>query len=154
MKPGILALMLMTVAAVAADKKTADKDTNPTPATATAKVKEIVIPAGAVETEPYTYRYTDSQGKKWIYRKTPFGVSRIEDRPVTTEAARRALQEKASLIELTRAVEDGDSVRFERATPFGPMKWQRKKKELNEVESAVWNRDSKKSGTPESASKD
>ena len=32
------------------------------------------------------WHYTDAQGKKWIYRKTPFGVSRMEDKPDTRPA--------------------------------------------------------------------
>jgi hypothetical protein len=32
------------------------------------------IPAGAVKAED-GYHYTDAQGRKWIYRRTPFGIS-------------------------------------------------------------------------------
>lgn len=151
MKPVLLFLTLMSVAAFAADKKPAEKNKTPPPAS---KIQEITIPADAVETEPFTYHYTDPQGKKWIYRKTPFGVSRVEDKPMSAADAEKAQKEKERLIQATTAAEDGDTVRFERATPFGPMKWQRKKSELNEVERAVWDRQLAKRAARESASKD
>jgi hypothetical protein len=158
MKPVILFLTLMTMTALGADQKPAAKKAKAAPASATVsatrKVPEITIPEGAVETEPFTYHYTDPQGTKWIYRKTPFGVSRVEDKPVSAEAAKKAQEEKDRLIESTAAAEDGDTIRFERATPFGPMKWQRKKAELNEVERAVWDRESKKLSARQSASQD
>ncbi|HKW99107.1 MAG TPA: hypothetical protein VJN43_15310 [Bryobacteraceae bacterium] len=151
MKPVLLFLTLISVAAFAADKKPAQKNTTTPPAK---KIQEITIPAGAVETEPFTYHYTDPQGKKWIYRKTPFGVSRVEDKPIPAADAEKAQKERERLIQATTAVEDGGTIRFERTTPFGPMKWQRKKSELNEVERAVWDRESTKRAARESASKD
>src|SRR5216684_721969 len=78
---------------------------------------EIVIPAGATQIEPATYTFTDAQGKKWIYRKTPFGIARLEDKPADTSAAPAA----AAGSEIT-AREDGDTVRFERPGPFGVYK--------------------------------
>src|SRR5215472_1736629 len=125
---------MTAAAAMAQDKTAAAKKVNPTPPPAAAKTPKLTIPAGAVETAPYTYAYTDPQGRKWIYHKTPFGVSRVEDRAVATTDKQKADQDKARLIEMTRAADDGDSVRFERPTPFGPMKWSRKKTELNEIE--------------------
>src|SRR5207245_547594 len=115
MTPRILFLLLMTVGALAAaDRKPAAKKEAPLKAK---PAQEIKIPDGAVEVEPYSYRYTDAQGKKWLYRKTPFGVMRWEDKPESAEAAQRAQDEKTRLIDNTTAAEDGDSIRFERATP-------------------------------------
>src|SRR5438128_1018620 len=48
---------------------------------------ELTLPAGAVMVEPGTYTFTDAQGKKWIYRKTPFGLARLEDKPADSSAA-------------------------------------------------------------------
>ena len=108
-----------------------------TPAKAPPRVvKPVEIPKGAVETEPGTYRFTDAQGKKWIYRKTPFGVARSEDRP----AADGAVKITDQYLEV-KAVEDGEIIRFERPGPFGPYKWTAKKSELNEMERMVWNRE-------------
>ena len=45
-------------------------------------IQPLAIPKDAVEYEPGSFRATDAAGKKWIYRKTPFGVARLEDKPV------------------------------------------------------------------------
>jgi hypothetical protein len=94
--------------------------------------KPLEVPAAAVEFESGAFRFTDAQGAKWIYYKTPFGVTRVADvpkapRPVET-------------YEDVKATEDGDTVRFERPGPFGIYHWQRSKSQLNEMEQAVWNR--------------
>ncbi len=99
-----------------------------------ARPQPTTIPAGAKQIRPYTYQYTDSAGKTWIYRQTPFGVSRYEDRPEMAPAA-------AESYPYVKAHDAGDSVRFERRTPFGISRWERKKSELDEMERAVWERD-------------
>ena len=38
--------------------------------------QRLTVPQGAVATSPSTFRYTDSDGKKWIYHTSPFGVTR------------------------------------------------------------------------------
>src|SRR5260370_12590689 len=86
---------------------------------------ELTLPADAKMVEPGTYTFTDAQGKKWIYRKTPFGLARLEDKPAETKAA-------ASTGPVTTATEDGDIVRFERPGPFGMYRWQKKKTELDD----------------------
>ena len=61
------------VLTLAAAEKPAKKVAKPSPQT-------LTIPAGAVQTAPYWYRFTDRSGKVWIYRETPFGVVRfLED---------------------------------------------------------------------------
>jgi len=99
-------------------------------------VKPLEIPKNAVESEPGTYRHTDTAGKKWIYRKTPFGVSRMEDRPAVVETVR-----PTDPFADVKAVEDGEHIRFERPSPFGISQWKARKSELNEMERAVWNRE-------------
>ncbi len=103
------------------------------PAARTTTVKPLAIPAGAVESEPGAWHYTDAQGKKWVYRKTPFGVARMEDKPDTRPAP-------AVKVEDVKATESGDYILFERPGPFGTYKWQTKKSDLNELEQAAWNR--------------
>ena len=51
--------------------------------------KPMAIPADAVKDADGDFHYTDPQGKKWIYRKTPFGVVRLDDSPerAATKAA-------------------------------------------------------------------
>jgi len=116
----------------ASDPQAQKKTTSPAPART---VKPLEIPKEAVETEPGTFRYTDSDGKKWIYRKTPWGVARKEDNG--TEAVKETARPAGEGI---TAVEDGDVVRFERPGPFGVYKWEKKKSELNENESAALER--------------
>jgi hypothetical protein len=94
--------------------------------------KPAGIPAGAVLVAPGSYRYTDQAGTAWIYRQTPFGVARLEDKPAAEVASPGQ--------DYIRATEDGDTIRFERPGPFGHYRWQRKKSELSDSERAIWNR--------------
>lgn len=153
MKSTILVLLLVGIAAcaAAADQKSDKKPAAKTPA---AKAAVITIPADAVEVAPYTYRSTDAKGNVWIYRQTPFGVSRTEDKPVSADEAKKALESKDQVIQATSAVEDGDSIHFIRNSPFGRTEWRKKKTDLNEIEQAVWSRELAKRAAPESASKD
>jgi hypothetical protein len=153
MKLRILVVMMMGAAAVmAADQPAAGKKKKAPPAKAAVKAPQrLTIPEGAVTVAPYTYSYTDPNGKKWIYRETPFGIGRVEDKPVSPEAQKKAEDAKAQMVAATSAVEEGDSIRFERATPFGPQQWVRKKTELNGIEQAAWDRELSKRAAPESA---
>lgn len=90
-------------------------------------------PKTAVETAPGVFRDVDAKGKVWIYRRTPFGWMKAEEKDVPPPAANSAAPAPA-----TRAVEDGDSVRFERNTPFGVQRWTRKKTELTEEEKRIF----------------
>jgi hypothetical protein len=49
----------------------------------------------------------------------------------------------AAVLPETHVVEDGDSVRFERNTPFGMQRWKRKKSELTEQEKQIFERASR-----------
>jgi hypothetical protein len=94
------------------------------------------IPPEAVLGAGGAYHYTDPQGKKWIYRQTPFGVTHVEDTPQLA-AAKVAAQAAADTVARIKATEDGDKVRFERQGPFGLWKWEKKKSELDESEKAA-----------------
>ncbi len=101
----------------------------------------LTVPAGAVETAPGTYSYTDPAGKKWVYRKTPFGVSRMEDKGESADAAGQGTKPAdAEAWKQVTATEDGDTVRFTRPGPFGAYKWETKKSDLSEQEKAVLDR--------------
>jgi hypothetical protein len=122
-------------------------------------------PKGAEEIAPHTYRYKDQAGKVWIYKQTPFGyVKRPEDAlpeksenasstpspfgPVKNSAPSKGRNDatpfgnsKASAGPgITKAVEEGDSIRFERPSPFGPYRWTRKKTDLTAAEQEAWDR--------------
>jgi len=90
------------------------------------------VPAGAEEVGPNLYHYTDAQGKSWMYRKSPFGVSKWEGKPGDEQPA---VDKPSSMT--TTATDLGDSVRFQRVTPFGPQTWTRKKSELTEEEKSA-----------------
>lgn len=114
--------------------QTAAKAPAPAPPAKTEPLKPAQIPAGAVETEPGFFRYIDSAGKKWVYRRTPFGVARWEDKPDDTPKL-------TPFEDNTKAFAEGDGVRFERTTPFGVSKWVKKKSELDDQERFIWERD-------------
>ena len=113
-------------AAPAATKKAAAKKNAAPPA-------ELTLPAGAVQASSGTYTFTDAKGTKWIYRQTPFGLTRSEEK--TGQAA--AAPVSAGVI---TATEDGDKIRFERPGPFGVYRWEKKKSELEDDERAAWER--------------
>ena len=136
----VLAVLMILVATTTAADKAASNKKKAQRATP-AKVQPVTIPPDAVQVDPNTYRYTDPAGKKWTYNRTPFGISRMEDKSGSAEDATKAQEDKAHLIESTKAVEDGDSIQFERASPFGTTRWKRNKAELNETERAVWERE-------------
>ncbi len=123
MKTKIVLTLVLAVGAISAAGK---KPKNVKPAATS-------IPAAAVPTEDGSFRYTDPQGKKWLYRNTPFGVSKVEEKPAE-QAAPAAIDER------TKAVESGDTIRFERPGPFGPTRWEKKKTDLDASEQAVWDR--------------
>jgi len=90
------------------------------------------VPEGAEEVGPNLYHFTDAQGKSWMYRKNPFGVSKWEGKPGDEQPS----VDKPSPM-TTTATDLGDSVRFQRVTPFGPQTWIRKKSELTDEEKAA-----------------
>jgi hypothetical protein len=90
----------------------------------------MTVPPGAVQVSPGLYRWTDKEGKGWMYRSTPFGVSRWPQDEADTKQTAGS--------EHTTAVEQGDSIRFQRSTPFGKRTWVRKKTELDETERQIW----------------
>ena len=127
----ILTMFASALLLSATDPQAAKKTTAPVKT-----IKPVEIPKGAVESEPGTFRFTDADGKKWIYRKTPWGVSKVEDKGTDTTAATKPVDPSAGIT----ATEDGDTVRFERPGPFGVYKWQKNKSELDESERAALER--------------
>jgi hypothetical protein len=99
------------------------------------------IPAGAKLVEPFIYRYTDSSGKVWMYRQTPFGINKWEETSTPSAPAAAAKSEPIKVTDL------GDSVRFEKKTPFGDESWTRKKTELTDEDKALVEGQSQPSAT-------
>jgi hypothetical protein len=143
-----LVMFLAFLPILAADQPRTSK----TAATAAKKAAPALkVPAGAVETAPGTFSYTDAAGKKWIYRTTPFGVVRLEDTGVAAVPVEKAADgksgEKGAKV---TARDDGDTVHFERPGPFGTYQWDRKKSELADDERA-WLKASQTSGAAQTA---
>jgi hypothetical protein len=114
-------------------KKTETKKVTRTPDSPTIPKDATLLPDGS-------FRYVDKDGKKWIYRNTPFGVSKAEERPAVAAVAR--IEDDP-----TKSKDEGDSVRFTRPTPFGDKVWTKRKSELDSYEKSIWERDQPKSST-------
>ena len=99
------------------------------------------IPPAATQTSPNLYRYTDKNGKTWLYSRTPFGISKREDKPATPPSSIYESQ-------LVTVTDLGDSVRFERKVPFGITTWVSKKSELTDGEQAMLLREQMKNQSP------
>ena len=122
----IVTLILMAAGLLLAQSK----DPASTPKTAASDaLAPAGVPKGATRVETNLYRLTDAQGKIWLYRQTPFGISRWEDKP----AEQTAVAERP-----TAVIKDlGDRIEFQRQTPFGVSKWATKKTELTDEEKAL-----------------
>ena len=102
---------------------------------AAAQSQTQTIPAGATQVEPNLYRFTDSSGKTWNYRQTPFGISKWEE--TSTPAAQPTPQPAQVKSDPVLVTDLGDSYRFEKKTPFGTSTWVRKKSDLTDEEKVL-----------------
>jgi len=105
----------------AAEKKPARK------AEAKAKPAPVTPPADAERISEGVWRAKDAQGKSWIYKRTPFGMTKYEEESAATPApdARAPLRVREAA---------GGRVVFERQTPFGTRSWSKSAAELDEEE--------------------
>ena len=95
------------------------------------------IPSGAVKIDENTYRFQEKDasgkpGKVWLFRRNPFGVSKVEEK----EAAKIGLSLAPPETAVT-ATDLGESYRFERPGPFGAKIWFKKKSELTAEERTI-----------------
>ena len=98
------------------------------PPTASAKPSApVTIPANAERIDSIHYRAKDEKGVQWDYTKTPFGVSKVRSDEKTKPIG-------ASEPSPTLAYDLGDTVRFEKMTPFGKNVWTKNKSDLTETE--------------------
>lgn len=71
------------------------------------------------------------KGKAATEYRTPFGVLHSDGKTAQAQAKPQPPVD-------FKVTEEGDSLRFERPSPFGVRKWTRKKTELTEMEKAAW----------------
>ena len=80
----MLMCLLLSVTALPAEKPAAEtKAAKPAFRQSAGRAQApaaVALPRGAVEVQPGTWRYTDQQGRNWIYRNTPFGIARFEEK--------------------------------------------------------------------------
>jgi hypothetical protein len=132
----LIAILTLSAVAMAAPADRKKKKAAASAAQTAAKpvvntIQPVVIPKDAVPNSNGTYSWTDKAGKKWVYSKTPFGISKIED---TSSMALNAAPQATPAVKVT---DNGDTVKFERPSPFGVMKWEKKKTELTDEEKAM-----------------
>lgn len=121
-----IAIVILFAAATCAPAQDKKEDT------ATGASQATTIPADAVlNPGGKSYSYTDKDGKKWTYLRTPFGISRV----AATEKKPAAAPREVSKVTV---VDKGDTVRFERPSPLGPMGYEKKKSELTEEERRIF----------------
>ena len=122
-------------------------------------VAPLTIPAGAVKSPDGDYHYKDAQGKAWIYRQTPFGVTRAVDSLRTTAptgpiqtpfgisktaAAPPPAAPAGDPTDHITATAQGDTIHFQKPTPFGITHWEKNKNDLTAEEQKVWDREQAK----------
>ncbi len=125
------ALLLVPVVLFAADGDKKDQK-RPAPPKAALATK-LTVPQGAQAQKDGTWRFTDANGQRWIYRDTPFGITRVPD-----SVKEEPVQEQTAGM---KASEVNGQVHFERPGPFGPVRWVRAKDEMTDAERKVWERD-------------
>jgi hypothetical protein len=78
----LLTLFLSSIPAAAGQEK-ADKKDAGTKAAAPREAAPQGVPKGAERVGAFEWRYTDKEGKAWVYRKTPFGWTKLVAPPET-----------------------------------------------------------------------
>jgi hypothetical protein len=132
-KFSLVVLFAAATCAAADDKKAADKKKdNTATATTPAPALPLTIPSDAIlNPDGHTYFYTDKQGKKWNYVKTAFGITRF---PAGDQPAAAVPPDYSRI----KVFDKGDTVRFERPGPLGPLGWEKKKSELTDEEHHIF----------------
>lgn len=140
----IIPILITAVLGFSAAAQTSDTQKKAKKPVTTKTPESPKIPANAVPVGDGTFRYTDKNGKNWIYSNTPFGVSKTEERQIVKPVANPAT-------DLTTTRDQGDSVEFTRPTPFGNKVWTKKKADLDAYEKSLVERDQQKQNKTSSA---
>jgi hypothetical protein len=106
-------------------------------APASQKAGPMTVPKGAVlDPKDGNYHYKDKNGKKWVYMMTPMGPSRWEDKGPGA-APEHPSSDRFSADPNLKALDQGNTVKFTRSTPFGNQSWTKKKSELTDDERSM-----------------
>jgi hypothetical protein len=148
-----VAVIFAATALLSASEPQAKKSSPSAPASAAPQ--RITIPEGSVRQPDGRYRFTDTQGRNWVYVRTPMGVSRFEDKPgASGSTADSSSPKPAEPFANVKVTESGDTVTFERPSPFGVSKWTKKKSELTEQENGAMLRAREKGNSSDTARQD
>ena len=81
-------LLMMTVADLSQAPASARKPAPKAPVVAPkrAVIAPLTLPTAAVPAGPNQWTHTDAQGKEWIYRQGPFGLTRAPKQAVVNES--------------------------------------------------------------------
>ena len=135
---GVILASLVAIAlsaSAATDKDTKKQDAKP------AANNQVTIPKDAISNGHGGYIWTDKEGRKWLFVNTPFGVSKT----AYNESAELASPPQPAKPDPTKVIDHGDTVRFERPTPFGTKVWEKKKSELTDDERKLYEAQQSKS---------
>lgn len=92
----------------------------------------VELPANAEKVRDGVWRSRDAAGKTWSYTRTPFGFARVEENSQQDSA-----RPSSGPAVVATAVQ-GDTVTFERESPFGKSRWSRKVDDLSDEEKAAY----------------
>lgn len=131
------AIALLAAFGLAAQAPASAGTAKPKAAKTTAAVKKapgvpapvMVIPKDALSKSDGTYTWTDKQGKRWLFVKTPFGVMK--------NPAIAGPEQNAPLTGV-KTFDEGDKVRFEMASPFGVIRREKNKADLTSEERTLF----------------
>lgn len=127
--------MLLTAQTATQNKGKAATTTTKQAAGITKPAEPLTVPKGAVQVSTYMWKYTDPQGKKWVYRQTAFGLQKAPEAPPEEQ-----MPDYKAPVKVTDL---GDSVQFERSNGFGTQRWTKKKAELSGEEKQMWDESKK-----------
>lgn len=91
----------------------------------------VTLPADAKKIGEGVWEHTDAQGKAWVYKQMPFGLTKIAKADLDARS-------NVSLPDgMSVTAEAGGKYKFSRRTPFGPVSYVKAEDELSEMERAV-----------------
>ncbi|MBI5085104.1 MAG: hypothetical protein HZB13_10970 [Acidobacteria bacterium] len=99
---------------------------------ARAAASRTELPANAQKLREGVWTARDTSGKVWYYSRSPFGYMRMD------EAAYQQASKASEVPGVRLVAVEGETVKFERGSPFGKSVWTRKVSELTDEERAVY----------------